>query len=264
MVLSAQNSWIFCVSNQEWKQHQEMGEDGALNKYMTWRMEICAWSQRKELTTPRGSKWGTAKYSDRESWNIPAMGSRSHKKRLGQVRGLKMKQEIFSPTRAWCRWGRNTDREKSSSFALPGSQSSLVGFSHTPFCTPEFLLLLQSSTVVLEVSSQAHRQNLAQWQRLLANRETPGHCFTSVCEHQESTCQNPFFLNSPILLGKIIFEFICSDNSGCVSAGIFTGMQDRAWFCFTKLSVQSWKGNQNSMGLSWKRLREAQMQKHTA
>lgn len=37
-------------------------------------------------------------------------------------------------------------------------------------------------------------------------------------------------------------------------------MQDRVWFCFTKLGVQSWKGNQNSMGLSWKRLREACMQ----
>lgn len=61
-------------------------------------------------------------------------------------------------------------------------------------------------------SSQTHRQKLAQCQSLFANRETPGHCFTSGCEHQESMCQNPLFLNSLILLDKIIYKFLCNNS----------------------------------------------------
>lgn len=140
-----------------------------------------------------------------------------------------------------------------------------LGFPMDPTHQRWFLLLLHRFTVVLELSSQTHSQKPAQWQ---THRKTPGHCFTAARECQESVCPNPFFINSSILLGKIIYKFACSDYSKWLArvwlCWSFMWMQDRAWFCFTKLSVQSWKGNQNSTGLSWKCLREAHMQNQTA
>lgn len=226
-VLSAPNSWIFCVIYSgavEAASGKRVSGDRALNKITKTRPKgcLCLGSLKGGVDLIERKQMWHCKVSwqpGREKDGISKLWIAESQKRSGQVRVLKMEQAYFQPYKE-----PDADEEETvtggRAAPLPSQdpRALWLGFpmdpTHHSAHSRWFFLLLQRSTVVLELSSQTHSQKLAQWQSLLANREKPQASVSHQLMSVKNLCVKIHFLINPLIfLGKIIYKLICNDYS---------------------------------------------------